>query len=297
MDISIIIPVYNAADTIRQCVESVLSQSYKNFELILVDDGSSDKSLDICKEYALRDNRVKVIHKANGGVSSARNKGLDVAVGEWITFIDADDYIGEKYFEGVMGAQEELLIRGYLVTRNNKEISRLLLDDLDPQPCLPDFITRFIGTPLLRGPVLKFYRRNILGDLRFLEDMKVGEDTHFVWSYLAKISTYKILYFSYYYITSALPSEIKYASSTDYAVKSLVHLRDAFELLSKKHGILKSEFLQFIGYFKCISMNDWKKDPSLWYDNQAVSALYAYVWPALSWPQKLRLQMARILKK
>lgn len=93
--ISIIVPVYNVSDFITSCIDSILSQSYKNFELLLVDDGSNDGSGAICDNYAGKDNRIKVIHKKNEGVSIARNTGLDIASGEWITFVDADDNLGE----------------------------------------------------------------------------------------------------------------------------------------------------------------------------------------------------------
>ena len=86
--ISIIIPVYNADKYLRRCIDSVISQSFTDFELILVDDGSKDKSPQICDEYASQDKRVRVIHKVNGGVSAARNDGLDIAKGEYVTFID-----------------------------------------------------------------------------------------------------------------------------------------------------------------------------------------------------------------
>ena len=88
---SIIIPVYNAEATLNKCVDSVLMQQFANFEVILVDDGSKDGSLQICEEYARKDSRVMVIHKENGGVSSARNRGLEIDKGKWVTFVDSDD--------------------------------------------------------------------------------------------------------------------------------------------------------------------------------------------------------------
>jgi len=89
--ISIIVPVYNAENCLSRCVESLLGQSYTSFELILVDDGSSDNSLSICKRFAA-DKRVKIIHQENGGVSSARNKGLELAKGDYVAFVDADEF-------------------------------------------------------------------------------------------------------------------------------------------------------------------------------------------------------------
>ena len=89
--ISIIVPVYNTEKYLDQCIQSVLAQTYTNWELLLIDDGSTDSSGAICDKYAAEDNRIRVFHKENGGVSSARNLGLDNAQGEWISFVDADD--------------------------------------------------------------------------------------------------------------------------------------------------------------------------------------------------------------
>ena len=91
--ISIIVPVYNSEQTLHRCIDSILGQTYRNFELLLINDGSKDRSGEICDEYARKDNRVKVFHKENGGVSSARNVELDNAIGERITIVDSNDYI------------------------------------------------------------------------------------------------------------------------------------------------------------------------------------------------------------
>ena len=97
--ISVIVPVYNVERYIRQCVESILEQTYADLEIILVDDGSTDGSGSICDEYKLKDDRVVVIHKCNGGLSDARNAGLDIARGEYIGFVDSDDYIEPDMYE------------------------------------------------------------------------------------------------------------------------------------------------------------------------------------------------------
>lgn len=89
--ISVIVPIYNTEKYLSCCINSILSQTYTNFELLLVDDGSTDESSIICDEYALKDSRVRVFHKANGGVTSARRFGVQTARGEWVTFVDSDD--------------------------------------------------------------------------------------------------------------------------------------------------------------------------------------------------------------
>lgn len=98
-EISIIVPVYKVEPYLRKCVDSILAQTFTNFEVILVDDGSPDNSGKICDEYAIKDSRVRVIHKENGGLSSARNAGIDIARGKYLGFVDSDDYIAEDMYE------------------------------------------------------------------------------------------------------------------------------------------------------------------------------------------------------
>lgn len=97
--ISVIIPVYNVEKYLTKCIESIIKQTYTNLEIILVDDGSPDNCGKICDEYAQKDDRIKVIHKKNGGQSEARNYGIEIATGKYITFLDSDDYISEDYIE------------------------------------------------------------------------------------------------------------------------------------------------------------------------------------------------------
>lgn len=95
--ISVIVPVYNVEPYLRECIDSILAQTYTDFELILVDDGSPDKCGEICDEYAAKDSRIRVIHQENGGLSAARNAGLDIAQGEYVTFVDSDDFVAPNY--------------------------------------------------------------------------------------------------------------------------------------------------------------------------------------------------------
>lgn len=101
--ISVIIPIYNAEIYLRRCIDSVLAQTYRNLEIIVVDDGSSDTSGAICDEYTAKDNRVQIVHQKNGGVSAARNAGLNLATGDYIGFVDADDYIAPDMYEYLLG--------------------------------------------------------------------------------------------------------------------------------------------------------------------------------------------------
>ena len=125
--ISVIVPVYKVENFLDRCVESIVGQTYENLEIILVDDGSPDNCPAICDNWAKKDGRIKVIHKENGGLSSARNAGLDVVTGEYFGFIDSDDWIEKDFFE--------FLITNAL--KENADISRcgLYLDYEDDDSC------------------------------------------------------------------------------------------------------------------------------------------------------------------
>lgn len=295
--ISIIVPIYNAESTLKKCIDSILTQSNRDFELILVDDGSKDASPAICDEYTKRDARVKVYHKENGGVSSARNLGLDYANGDWITFIDADDEVSNGYLSDISRHSEDVIIKGY-----KKRFGKTIIESLSTQDIITnsflDFVSSYITSSLLRGPVYKFYKKNKISDLRFLADMKIGEDAWFVFNYLARCKTFALSNQGTYFVSvDERPDEVKYAITVDYAVQSLNYLKDAYDQLVQVHGIQKAKFLDYIGYFKRISKVDWASDKRKWYSNPQIKLLYDYVWTDLSVKQKLRLIVARVLKR
>ena len=105
--ISVIVPVYNVESYVAECIESIQNQTYMNLEIILVDDGSKDMSGDICDQYAAYDERIKVIHQENGGLSAARNTGIEAANGDYISFVDSDDYIRLTLFEDMLQLLKE----------------------------------------------------------------------------------------------------------------------------------------------------------------------------------------------
>ena len=119
--ISVVVPVYNVENYLRKCVDSILNQTYKNLQIILVDDGSTDSSGNICDEYANRDNRIEVIHKKNGGLVSARKAGLKLATGEYISNVDSDDWIEpnmyEEMLENLIQTDADFVNAGYIQER------------------------------------------------------------------------------------------------------------------------------------------------------------------------------------
>lgn len=148
-EVSIIVPVYQVEKYIRQCVDSILAQTFTDFELILVDDGSKDQSGKICDEYAGMDKRVKVIHKENGGLSDARNKGMDQAAGHYFMFVDSDDYIAptmvECLYESILNEEADIVACNYLYYFENDRKK--------------DFSTN-IKSEVLTGKEIFYYRKN-----------------------------------------------------------------------------------------------------------------------------------------
>lgn len=191
--ITVIMPVYNVEKYIERCIESVLQQTYSNLELILVDDGSIDRSGQICDEYKEKDKRVIVIHKENGGVSSARNIALTVAKGEYIYFCDPDDYLEvgllEKLLNSVKEEETDFAVCAYVrdiyedeILKQNENKTLDLLEDRDN---LPTVLVELHKNTLLFMPWNKLFKRSIINkyDIVFPQ-MKRFEDTIFIYTYL-----------------------------------------------------------------------------------------------------------------
>ena len=149
--VSVIVPVYKVESYLRKCVDSILGQSFSDFEVILVDDGSPDNCGAICDDYATRDQRVKVIHKINGGLSDARNVGLDVAIGQYICFVDSDDWIEQDLLKDNVAVLEhsgaDLSIFGFTEIYSDREVVHTQAKE--PKKTLNDKYYNFHKTPVM----------------------------------------------------------------------------------------------------------------------------------------------------
>lgn len=183
---SVIIPVYNAQATLRRCVDSLLGQGYDDMEIILVNDGSADDSGRICGEYAQKDSRVVYIDKPNGGVSSARNTGLEHARGQYVLFVDSDDYVSDDYFETLEridgdGKFDFVMFSNCFVdgTHVSKRVM-VPVEAMDTDASVKKFCEMFQNKSL-NGPCNKRYVRRILEEagIRFPKKIYIGEDKVF----------------------------------------------------------------------------------------------------------------------
>jgi glycosyltransferase involved in cell wall biosynthesis len=185
--ISVIVPVYKVEDYLPRCVDSIINQSYKNLEIILVDDGSPDNCPKICDEYAKNDNRIKVIHKKNGGLSDARNAGMKVATGEYISFIDSDDYVSSDFIEilcNTMISENSDIVECSIVKFYEDNHFDDYKDDCDIS-CYEteEGLSKLIAeNPFHQYVWNKLYRANLVLDIKFAVG-KLNEDEF--WTYQA----------------------------------------------------------------------------------------------------------------
>ena len=185
--ISLIVPIYNVEQYLRRCVDSLINQTYHNLEIILVDDGSPDRCGEICDEYAKKDSRVVVVHKPNGGLSDARNKGLDVATGDFVMFIDSDDWIELNTCEIVQNIICDNRVDLVVFARNNVYDNGKIIKSkthgsriISTSKCLKSLVYRVIENGIFNSSCNKCYLRMLLSDLRFPVG-KLAEDQGFTY--------------------------------------------------------------------------------------------------------------------
>lgn len=262
--VSIIIPVYKAEKYISTCIESVIAQTFGDWELILVDDGSPDRSGEICDEYAKKDERIIVIHKKNEGVSKARNVGLDIARAKYLSFIDSDDYVLSTYLSDMVQYETDLVVTGTIQKfdiKGKADIRRPIID----RDIFYSKNEGNIGLGLSElemnycwfGPVGKLYLREIIvnNNLRFIESIDYGEDHLFNMDFfehvqsIAFLNRHNYVYMHRSGVTSLtnryVPSEIMF----EYIIRLYFQrercLNDFQETLTRYSDFIRKEFIRY----------------------------------------------------
>lgn len=256
MKISIIIPVYNVEKYLEECINSILVQTFTDFEVLLINDGSKDRSGEICDEFAVKDNRIKVFHQENAGVSAARNKGIENAKGEWICFVDSDDFLLKDFlndFLSFFNPQIELLIQGLLNLKNDDGYQKGTVFETNKIISPVDFLKQYNIIPYFFGPVGKLFKREIIerNKIRFDETKSYGEDTLFNLDYL-----------------NCCKSKIVLINRNNYVV------RDVSESLSKKILNYKERISLFTDLKKRLEILTQNKDHYHWYSIELIRTLY-----------------------
>ncbi len=253
--ISIIIPIYNSGLYLRQSIESVLNQTYKNIEVILIDDGSTDDSGIICDEYAQRDKRVVVIHKKNAGVSAARNKGINVATGDFIAFLDADDRLDIDILEQAIKSVKQKnviyqwgytsILEGKKITGPNLEVHNLtkegILAAIIGWSCtdnnLGDYFRAVWGKLLFADPIKK-------NGIYFPENLYIGEDAIFLLKYAEYMDRIQIISNSgYNYSLSDTSAVGRY--KPDLLIQYEIQLQEMLKIIDPDHFEIQQAIVAF----------------------------------------------------
>lgn len=289
--LSVIVPVYNAGATLHRCVKSILQCDEDDMEVILIDDGSIDNSSDICKEFALRDKRVKTFQKANGGVSSARNQGLDMAKGEWITFVDADDLAALPLLTYNPGKNDSLACFNWEYTTGEKE-DEYLENGMYKGSQVHDFLHLHLSDFIFRCPWAKLFKRSTIEDnhIRFDERFHLGEDNLFVLDYLRychAISTVSDT--GYIYLR---PSQSKYTLPLNVVAEYLSAFISSYHAL----GIDCKPLLMLLEYYYSMRVSDNKwKTKIKWEKISAVRDIRRICWMEYGKKEKAYIAMRRLL--
>lgn len=228
--VSLIVPIYNSQDTIKNCVQSIRSQTCEDLEIILVNDGSTDDSLKICQELSEEDSRIKVIDRPNGGVSAARNSGLDAASGEYICFVDSDDLIMPDYVKKLSS----------MIVENCADLAICGMNNNEPKDVVPAETRVFSSEQLLNlmaeGKITSgiwsiMVPKKLLNEnsLRFAEGYKYSEDLHLLWRivhYCKKIAYTSEKY--YIYVDIAGSAMAKFNENRSDSIKLFENLKGFF---------------------------------------------------------------------
>lgn len=236
MILSVIIPVYKSEKFLNHCMESILMQKVEDMEIILVNDGSPDRSGELCDKWALKDSRIRVIHKENGGAGSARNIALDIAQGTYVTFIDSDDAIAGNTFLPIinyLAKHQDIDILEYpahLYIGSPKERKLTFNDNILDISCQEAKQRLWLDNKLYAHcySCNKVFRRSLFDGIRYSETVHLGEDIRLISQILKKAHTYATIdtgMYLYYFNGESISGSLKYAdellSSHIYAVKQL----------------------------------------------------------------------------
>lgn len=243
--ISVIIPVYNPGVSFEKCMENILSQTYPKLEIILVDDGSTDGSEKKCDEYAHLDNRVKVVHQKNGGVSKARNAGIEIATGDYYHFPDSDDYIDLDTYEYLLGLIEQhncdIVNFEHYITYKEKEIAHCYSDEFYGLYGVKETLYKMASG--VQFCCNKLFSKKLIAGIRFNEDIARGEDTLFAAMAIERAN--KIWFDKrplYHYVQT---EESTCRGQFRPSQLSVLKLYDAFEPIYGKYPDVWDEFIIF----------------------------------------------------
>lgn len=300
--ISVIVPVYNAEKVVGRCIESVILQTYTDWELILVDDGSNDQSISVCEIYAHKESRIRIIHQENQGPSKARNTGINAAKGDYICFIDSDDYVSPNYLSDFnLDKDVDFVVQGMELIYINERLNKKYIP-LKTLVCKLDKALEEASIyVLLYGPCCKAFKTSILRENNIVFPLNVhyGEDRIFVLKYMRYCyNNVKIISIAnYYYMHENMASlTAKRKKSIELAQSSLLQYRELKKLIAKitinKYSLYYRKELMLDTYqsvYNNILENKFKIWKSMSYIRQLDKDLMQFIYKEKSLPRTFNL--------
>lgn len=239
--VSIIVPVYNTAWNLDRCIQSLINQTYTNIEIILINDGSTDRSLEICQNYAAKDERIIVLNKTNSGVSDTRNLGILKASSEYISFVDSDDWVDETYIENFnierINVNRFIAVQGIVYDVANRDLQNVMFEYPSLKLSIPESVEDIRRYNIFNNgcPVAKLFSKRVIieNNLLFNSRLSLNEDHLFVLDYYACIDDI-FLYDSinyHYYFDYKIPSLTKSFHSSSEYINIAYFIKPSFERL------------------------------------------------------------------
>lgn len=252
--ISIIVPVYGVEKYLNACVDSILAQTYQNLEVILIDDDSPDRCGAICDEYARRDSRVKVIHKPNGGAASARNRGLDIAKGDYICLIDSDDWVTpdfvEKLRHALIKAQADVSVCSFKNVFRNGETMNPIPYPVWESMSQVQFLERFLTDWTSGMATNKMFKSVLLRDVRYAEGHKIDDE---FFTYQAIMNSSRVVMFDEPLYSYRMRGSSVMASAGQYPERMM---RDRLEYLEQRYSQICKRYPELAGkFFRNLALN------------------------------------------
>lgn len=297
--ISVIVPVYKVENFLDRCVDSLINQTYKNIEIILVDDGSPDKCPQICEEWARQDYRVKVIHKENGGLSDARNKGLESAKGKYICFVDSDDYVNKTFVENLYKT----------LINNNVNIACIGLQEFNDDTCpendkfydnktevfeTEEAIRYLFGSEKYQNYAWnKIYLKDLFNDVKYPKGRKMEDlgTTYLLFDKCKKIAYNPARLYYYYQRENSILHQVNH----QFCIDKYYLAKQRYLYVSNKYPNIADAYLCF--FSDCLTLAPYQtNDENLWIKNE-LKKIWPKVRKEISFKQTLKYRIYRYANK
>jgi len=254
--ISVIVPIYNSEQTLKRTLDSIINQNYKNLEIILINDGSTDNSEKICNEYAERDERIIVITQENRGVGEARNHGIDVSTGEFISFVDSDDTMDKNFYSELMVTQAEtnadVTVSNVKCIRDNDTFFPYKTAFLQKRCTKEQFIKSLLNFQFGNAVWGKIFKKECIQNIKF-RNIKINEDFIFFWNAVKNSICFSInfdVYYNYYIDTSASLTKNKFTKEN---MSMIEHIDEVVRDITIFYPYLKDDAINY--YNACLFHN------------------------------------------